>query len=266
MQPSLFSLSITPRHAPQAFSASTSQRQTFPEPLPPVWSPFSQLAADTVKFSSRTPSFKTSDADRNADIDQQLAITETAAFQEAFNQVVEDLKQYLSEQKQLGKTGFVVLDIDETTLDNRGFFRDPEQKFYKKGRGKEILRQAWGDWVTQATSPAIPATKRLIEWMNAEGIPYLFLTGIQESLSESSKTNLKDQGVWGPQCLGAYYRPDNVRANLAQFKKDKREELSDRFKLNVLASIGDRTADMTDEPEKNFLLPGYIVNLRTRND
>lgn len=203
---------------------------------------------------------------RNRRIDQHLAHTETPAFRQEFANTLQKARRHIAEQIAQKQPGFVVLDIDETTLDNRGYFRDPARQFYKKAPGLASISATWRQWVQQANIPVIPDTKQFIDWLNQQKIPYCFLTGIQETLSAASIQNLKNVGVWGAQCLGAFYKPDPWVGSTRQFKVVFRDLLEKRFKLPILASLGDRPSDMTAFPEKNFLLPNYVAALRKEND
>lgn len=199
---------------------------------------------------------------RARQVDAHLARTETPVFRRAFAQVLQDARQHIARQREQGRMGFVVFDIDETTLDNRGFFRDAQRQYYKSTTHRPALYQAWQRWVGTSAVPVIPETRQLIDWLNQEGIPYLFLTGIREFSAAASQENLRRAGVWGPRCLGAYYRPDRDPQSLQEFKTQRREQLMRQWGMPVLASIGDRPEDMTADPACNFLLPGYVMDLR----
>lgn len=205
-------------------------------------------------------------ASRNAKVDQHIAKTESPTFQQVYSETYKQAQRFIANQIQQGEKGFVVFDIDETTLDNRGFFADPEKRFYKKGIGLQALATGWQDWVQSMQIPVIKPAKVLIDWLNQNKVPYLFLTGIRESLQPFSEQNLKNAGVWGESCLGAFYRPDQFNGSTAAFKKDKRPDLEQTFNLPVMATVGDQPGDMVSDPKRNFKLPDYVKALRREND
>jgi len=204
--------------------------------------------------------------ERDAKIDKHIALTETPEFKKPYRDTILKAWKYIRQQHKSGQQGFVIFDIDEVTLDNRGYFADPKSIYYKKAPGLQSIKETWAKWVQQSFCPAIPITKRLINYLNAKGIYYCFLTGIDEDLKPHSVKNLQQTGVIGPSCLGAFYKPTSWQGSTRAFKKEKRHELEKQFGLSVMASIGDRPGDMTDNPEKNFLLPCYVKKLREEND
>jgi predicted secreted acid phosphatase len=202
---------------------------------------------------------------RLARIDSHLNATETPAFRQSFQAVINNARTCVERHLQAGRRGIVILDIDETILDNRGYFRDPQQQFYKRGTGLAAIKETWEAWVQKASTPVIPETLAFINWLNTRQVPYCFLTGISETLREPSKRNLVNVGALGPQCLGTFYKPD-TEPSTRKFKEKMRQNIEQAFSLPILASLGDRPGDMTGDPQKDFLLPGYVKALRAEND
>ena len=201
---------------------------------------------------------------RGERIDAHLRRTETPGFQNQLTNTFVRAQDYIQAQLRQGQRGFVIFDIDETVLDNRGYFR--EAGYYKKAPGPLAIYESWDRWVSEKRIPVIPAAKKLIDWLNANRVPYVFLTGIQEHLAASSKANLKQVGVWGASCLGAFYKPDDCGDKTYAFKIKQRQLLETRFGMPIMASLGDRPSDMTGTPAKDFLLPSYVAELRREND
>ncbi len=201
---------------------------------------------------------------RKERIERHLARTHTPAFQKAYVDTYQNARRTLETHLQQGNKGFVVLDIDETVLDNREYFSSPH--YYQKASGFPSIAQTWAEWVNKKQIPVIPVAKRFIDWLNTRQIPYVFLTGIRENLKNSSVENLRQVGLWGRSCLGAFYKPADFPGHTAAFKQVKRPELEQRFRLPILASIGDQPGDMTGDSARDFLLPDYVRALRKEND
>lgn len=212
------------------------------------------------------PRFGAASAERNQRIDRHLDATERPDFQDRLAQVFQAAQASIQARLKQGEKGFVVFDIDETVLDNRGYFRDPAGTFYKKSSGLASIRQTWDAWVGGSRIPVIPAAKAFIDWLNANRVPYCFLTGIEQHLGVASMANLKQAGVWGAQCLGAFYKPDDWQGGTRAFKAMMRPLLEVRFGLPVMATVGDRPGDMAGDPQKDFLLPSYVAELRRESD
>lgn len=202
---------------------------------------------------------------RDAIIARHLAKTNSPAFRRAYRDTFESARKHIAQQRAAGRPGFVVFDVDETVLDNRGYFADPKRQYFKRGTDIASMKQGWNAWVAQpGPIPVIPGARRLIEWLNRENVPYVFLTGISERLKDASVAKLKQAGVWGKHCLGAFYRTSDFSFpnGTAAFKERIRPVLEKRFGMPIVASIGDHPRDMTGDPQRDFLLPDYVKGLR----
>jgi predicted secreted acid phosphatase len=193
-------------------------------------------------------------ADYNKDIDEQVAKTETKEFQAKLEEEMGRAKTFIQAQLAKGQTGFVIFDIDETSLDNREFYRDPKQQYYKDPN--KSFYQAWDEWISSGKAPALPVTKTMIDWLNEHKVPYCFVTGRTKEQEHFSLQNLKQAGLIGESCKGIYCKSNDWRnVTTEAHKKQVIESIEKELGLKAMASIGDRDGDMMlTEAERNFKL------------
>jgi 5'-nucleotidase (lipoprotein e(P4) family) len=64
----------------------------------------------------------------------------------------------------------VILDVDETVLDNSGF----DARLVEAGRSYDA--KMWDEWVTEAQAPALPGARRFIREADSLGVDVFFIT------------------------------------------------------------------------------------------
>jgi hypothetical protein len=192
-------------------------------------------------------------------IDADVARTETPEFRRKTETELGQAMRYIQDEMARRKKGFVVLDADDTLLDNRDFYRDPQKIFYKAEDhtcDKDSFYKKWDLWVAQAKAPVLPVGQKLIQWLNANKIPYCVVTGRIEQQREATLKNLQAANLLGDSFKGLYCKPEGGRnSTTAAFKKKIVPEIEKEHKQKAIASIGDRDADMMlPEAERNFKL------------
>jgi predicted secreted acid phosphatase len=173
---------------------------------------------------------------------EAVAETYTPAFRGKFQKVLDDAKAFLKEQKDQGTNGIVVLDLDETLLDNREFHLN-----------KKTLNLTFPQWMARG-APAIPETLEFVRWLEKESIPYMFITGRRERYRKVTEDNLKQIGV--TQHIGLYLRDQSIDEDdysAADFKTLARARIEQTTGQKILASIGDQESDI----QGGFMLKGF---------
>lgn len=187
-------------------------------------------------------------------LDRDLKISDSPQFRLKIRQEIQLVKTCVQDQLDQGKKGFVVLDVDETALDNRPFYRDPQRIYYRKPGG-ESWWERWDRWVAQASAPANAEVKALVDWLEQKKVPYAFVTGRIHKQHKPTQDNLRQAGYLGKHCVGLTCKPDTWWIGTTQSnKKIIRDNLEKKLGLPVMASVGDMAPDMTGDPQKDFLL------------
>jgi predicted secreted acid phosphatase len=209
----------------------------------------SQIGDSFIKFSgesSDTESKGTEAAKKRAQ-KAYIQASYQPEFQTEFQHVLDRAKAQIEKQQTGTNKGITLLDIDETVLDNRGFyFESPLPK----------AEDAWS-WFDKGAAPAIQLGKEFVEWHESKNYPYVYLTARREKHRRATEQALCNGGLIGPNCLGIYFRPNDSgasRASHGPFKEVYRKQIEEKHGP-IIACIGDQPSDMTGKAEKDFLLP-----------
>jgi acid phosphatase len=134
----------------------------------------------------------------------------------------------------------VILDIDETALDN-----SPYQARVVKGGG-EFNEADWAAWCKEAQARALPGAVEFTQFAAAHGIAVIYISNRAKDLDEATLANLRQAGfpVSGPQAfLGLGTVVDDCEQ--AGTEKGCRRQLVARH-YRVLMQFGDQIGDFVD--------------------
>ena len=124
----------------------------------------------------------------------------------------------------------IVSDIDETLLDNRGYF-DKNEKFNWP---------AFLAFVHEADAPAFSQTEKFLHWARKKGFAIFLLTGRPEKVRGSTIKNLLNNQLAYD---GLYLRPDGNHEPAAKFKTRIRTQIED-LGFTIVVNIGDQISDL----------------------
>jgi acid phosphatase len=144
-----------------------------------------------------------------------------------------------------GKLDAVVLDIDETVLDNS--VAQLELEAYGLAFGPE----AWSAWVRRGQAAAVPGAVDFVRAARGRGLRVAYISDRDTSLLEATRENLRAQGLWDDGdrlCL---------RTSRERTKRVRRGELRDgqcecafAQPARVLAYLGDQYGDFPEDGEQ----------------
>lgn len=134
----------------------------------------------------------------------------------------------------------VVLDIDETVLDN-----SPYQARVIRGGG-EFNEADWAAWCKEAKARALPGVVEFTQFAARHGIAVIYISNRAKDLDQATLANLRSAGlpVSGPEAflgLGTFV-PDCEQVGT---EKGCRRQLVSR-KYRVLMQFGDQIGDFAD--------------------
>ena len=160
---------------------------------------------------------------------QQTAAEYRALCYQAYNLAKYMLDKDLSDRK-INLPRCVVLDIDETVLDNSPY------------EAKCILERIaypnkWSEWILKSRAKAIPGALDFIKYAIANGVEIYFVTNRKETEREATISNLKDAGF------------GNIEDSHLLMKSDDNSKEARRMKIKETRHIsllfGDSLADFT---------------------
>lgn len=115
---------------------------------------------------------------------QQSAEAE-ALYRQGFELAKLKLDQAL--QHKTDKDKAVILDIDETVLNNSPFLAQIVQK-------KISFNDGWDEWVFQAKAKPLPGALEFLQYADMKGIKIFYVTNREKHLYEATEKNLKKAG------------------------------------------------------------------------
>ncbi|MTI22584.1 5'-nucleotidase, lipoprotein e(P4) family [Fulvivirga sp. RKSG066] len=123
----------------------------------------------------------------------------------------------------------VVLDIDETVLDNSPY----------QGRlleeGKLYASESWMDWTKRGKAKALPGVKKFVVYAKEKGVEVIYISNRSVKVLGPTIQNLKDEGF--PNADSAYVFLKEETSD----KTNRRATVSDDY--NILVFVGDNLTD-----------------------
>ena len=124
----------------------------------------------------------------------------------------------------------VVLDVDETVLDN-----SPQQARTILAGGS-FDPAAWGAWVNEARAPAVPGAREFLALADSLGVAVFYVTNRDQPLEEATRRNLEAEGLpLDPEVDTVLTRGE--REGWGSDKTSRREAVAERYRIVLL--VGD---------------------------
>lgn len=144
----------------------------------------------------------------------------------------------------------VILDLDETVLDNSPF------------EAKLILENAsypryWAEWIMQEDAKAIPGALGFLNYADKNGIELFYVSNRHDSLRKHTITNLKKLGF--PQA-----NDDHLLLKTTTSGKEKRREKV-AANHNIILLLGDNLNDFSEAFEAGSVDERYAATDSLRN-
>jgi 5'-nucleotidase (lipoprotein e(P4) family) len=149
-----------------------------------------------------------------------------------------------------GATGpwAVVLDIDETTLDNSTY--QVERAVY----GLAFENDSWKAWVLRREAPAVPGVKTFIERVRAAGGHVAWISNRDAALADAIRANLTMVGVWSDDDRLCGIKPQYPKSQRRREVVTGTGDCSwSNTPMRVLAFVGDQLGDF---PAAAEMIPG----------
>ena len=153
----------------------------------------------------------------------------------------------------------IVMDLDETVLDNSGYQRDLETK------GETYSQESWEVWVLKEEAALVPGAKEFISKVRA--LPrarIIFISNRYARNTKPTRLNLEKLGVAGDNDI---YMLRKEKADTKSIRQKEVLEGTGRMVKHgahrVVAWFGDAAHDMPDDPNlkwgtHKFMLPNPV--------
>lgn len=133
----------------------------------------------------------------------------------------------------------VILDADETTLDNTEF----EARMVRMGKTYDSAE--WAKWIVEANARAVPGSVEFLQWASSRGVTAFYITNRKADEEAGTTENLRK--------LGFPLTPDSVlvRGERPEWgsrdKTPRRDWVASRYR--VVAVVGDDLNDFVNTQE-----------------
>ncbi len=124
----------------------------------------------------------------------------------------------------------VVVDVDETVLDN-----SPFQAALVKER-EEYSQQDWAKWTSSAQAAALPGAVEFLRYADSKGVRVFYITNRKEAERAGTEANLKQQGFPGVSAETVLLRADTSS------KEPRRQRVAEQYRIVLL--MGDNLNDL----------------------
>lgn len=138
----------------------------------------------------------------------------------------------------------VILDLDETVLDNSPF----EGRLIKDRT--PFNRSKWDQWVAEANAQALPGAVQFIIEAQKRDITILFVTNRRAEHEISTRLNLEKLGIILRTDIDAILSEGEALHNWPADKSSRRQYLTDRYRILLLIGddLGDFVSGAMDTP------------------
>lgn len=173
----------------------------------------------------------------------QTAAEMRALAYQAFNTARWQLDQELKKAG-LTRKQAIILDIDETVLDNSPF----EAKLIRED---ESYPTYWADWIKKEEANPIPGALDFLSYANEKGIALFYVSNRHDSLRSSTLKNLRELNF--PQAKNDHLLLKTTTSG----KEKRRQKIAANYKIIML--IGDNLNDFSEAFEGGSVDERYQV-------
>ncbi len=138
----------------------------------------------------------------------------------------------------------VVLDVDETVLDNSPY----EEMIFKRG---EKYPAFWADWVRQADAEAIPGAKAFLDSVRTLGVHanVVFITNRDTAFEKATMENLKLLNIWDDDVILCRQDKSDTKEVRRHEVKTGTGRCEGKGEREIIALIGDQLHDVVSFPQ-----------------
>lgn len=170
-------------------------------------------------------------------INATLWMQHSAEYRACCLQAYKGAKVALAENlknKKSGKPAAVVLDIDETVLDNSYY------EAYMAAEGTSFSDSTWALWTSKADATEVPGAIDFLKYAREIGVEIIFISNRYPSELESTMQNMQKLGF--PEISSENFFLKEKDASSC--KKERRELVSEKYEIIML--VGDNMGDFAE--------------------
>jgi 5'-nucleotidase (lipoprotein e(P4) family) len=160
---------------------------------------------------------------------QQHSAEYVALCYQAYNIGERRIDEILAENKKTDKPLAVVMDIDETVLDNSSYNATliANQTSYSK--------KTWMEWTAIQSADLVPGALEFIQYAKSKGVEVIFISNRMEEELDDTYQNIIDRGV------DTISKENFFLKSTTSSKDERRQIVSDKYEVVLL--FGDNLGD-----------------------
>ncbi|MBT3586396.1 MAG: 5'-nucleotidase, lipoprotein e(P4) family [Halobacteriovoraceae bacterium] len=159
----------------------------------------------------------------------QKSAESRALYYQAFEQAKMRLTFKLANRSS-SKIPAVVLDVDETIIDNSAF----QAQLYKDK--KSYNKKTWDHWIQAAVGTALPGAKSFLDFAKRKGVAVILITNRRIKNFEPTFKNLKEEGL-------ILKRSQLIMRTDVSSKDKRRHDVMKKYEILLL--LGDSLGDLS---------------------
>jgi 5'-nucleotidase (lipoprotein e(P4) family) len=144
----------------------------------------------------------------------------------------------------------VVVDVDETMLDNSAF----QARLIKSGGA--FTEADWAAWCNEKIALPVPGAREFTNFANSRGVRVIYMSNRDVSLTEATRVNLQAHGFSDVGSVGNFLFRD--KAHEMDTKGQRRAIVAKKFRIVML--IGDNLGDFNEGYKANVAARRTLVN------
>ena len=181
-------------------------------------------------------------------------VRQSGEYKELCKQVFQQAWYQVKKQADSGGKLAVVVDLDETVLNNSLYQVD------RWGKGLGFTQESWSEWVNQKEAGLVPGAKVFLEKTRKLGVTVVFMSNRMHHNLQPTMENLKGLRVWHKKDLFL------LRKDKQDTKEIRRKEVLEGTgrmnkvgPLNVLAYLGDQIGDFPNKSGEVFGVSQFLL-------
>ena len=175
---------------------------------------------------------------------------ENGTYDSLLYSTVKDAKEKI-DSIELNDKSAVIFDVDDTVLSGYE---------YSKALGFGFTFPTWAKHLNKAEQKAVPHMLEFYNYLKANNIRIVFLTGRDNVFYESTKRNLEKRGFTGYDTLICRNNSEK-ELPASVYKETKRKELAEKG-YSIIACVGDQESDLKGSfTGMKIKIPNYLYKI-----
>jgi len=177
-----------------------------------------------------------------------------ALCNQVYNQAAEDLNHFLGMNNLINNSVAVVMDLDETVLDNSQYQIELHEK------NESFNMQSWATWVEREEAKLVPGAFEYISLLRENKIQIIFISNRMHERLEATKNNMNKLNIFSDKDIYLLRKDKQDKKDIRRkeiYTSTGRMEKKGSFK--VIQYFGDAMGDFPEKGNNQFGVNQYML-------